>query len=160
ITPGAVECEVVGGAEVVALGSTASGLTVYFNAFAARCDGVLVINRIKAHTSFHGPLESGLVKMMVVGLGNPAGAAQFHSLGPGRLSQALEEIGRVILERMPVLGGVAVLENGREETAALVPVEPDEMIEREKELLIRSKALLPRLPVEELDLLIVEEMGK
>lgn len=160
ITPETMGCEVVGGAEVVELGRTAGGLTVYFDAFAAQCDGVLVINRVKAHTSFHGPLESGLVKMMVVGLGNPAGAAQFHSLGPGRLSGALEEIGRAILERVPILGGVAILENGREETAALVPVEPGEMIEREKELLIRSKALLPRLPVKALDLLIVEEMGK
>jgi len=160
ITPDTVECEVVGGVEVVELGRTAGGLAVYFDTFAARCDGVLVINRVKAHTSFHGPLESGLVKMMVVGLGKPAGAAQFHRLGPGRLSHALEEIGRVILEKMPILGGVAVLENGREETAALVPVEPGDMIEREKELLIRSKELLPRLPVKELDLLIVEEMGK
>lgn len=160
VTPEAVECEVRGGVEVVELGKTEQGLTVYFDAYAAQCDGVLVINRVKAHTSFHGPLESGLVKMMVVGLGKPSGAAQFHSLGPKRLSSALAEIGGFILAKMPILGGVAVLENGREETADLVPVEPADMIAREKELLVRSKELLPRLPVKELDLLIVNEMGK
>lgn len=160
ITPASMGCEVRGGVDVVELGRTAQGHTVYFDAFAAGCDGILVINRVKPHTSFHGPLESGLVKMLVVGLGKPAGAAQFHSLGPGRLSAALAEIGQAMLARMPILGGVAVLENGREETARLVPVLPDEMIEREQELLLKAKELLPRLPVQELDLLIVDQMGK
>jgi len=160
ITPESMGCEVRGGVDVVDLGRTANNLTVYTDAFAAGCDGILVINRIKAHTSFHGPLESGLVKMLVVGLGKPAGAAQFHSLGAGKLSAALAEIGAVLLARLPVLGGIAVLENGREETADLVPVEPDELIRREPELLLRSKQLLPRLPVRHLDLLLVDQMGK
>jgi hypothetical protein len=160
ITPAAVGCEVRGGVDVVTLGTTPQGLTVYIDRFAAACDGILVINRVKAHTSFHGPLESGLVKMLVVGLGKPAGAAQFHSLGPERLSGALAEIGAVILAQAPVLGGIAVLENGREETADLIPVRPAELIAREPELLERAKALLPRLPVRALDLLIVDEMGK
>jgi len=160
ITPDAVGAPVVGGVDVVDLGTTADGLTVYTDAFAASCDGILVINRVKPHTSFHGPLESGLVKMLVVGLGKPAGAAQFHRLGPGRLAGALESIGRVLLAKLPVLGGIAVLENGRDETADLVPVEPPDMISREQELLVRARELLPRLPVRDLDLLVVDEMGK
>jgi len=160
ITPEALECPVRCGVEVVELGRTGQGRPVYFDAFAAACDGVLVINRVKPHTSFHGPLESGLVKMMVVGLGKPAGAAQFHSEDPDRLSNALAEMGRVILQRAPILGGIAVLENAQEETADLVPVGPDEMIEREMALLARARAMLPRLPVRALDLLIVDEMGK
>jgi len=160
ITPESIGCDVLGGVETVELGRTAQGLAVHMDRFAAACDGILVINRVKAHTSFHGPLESGLVKMLVVGLGKPAGAAQFHRLGPQRLSGALAEIGAAIVDRMPVLGGIAILENGREETADLIPVEPGEMIQIEPALLRRSKALLPRLPVRELDLLIVDEMGK
>lgn len=160
ITPESLGAPVVGGVDVIELGHTAGGLPVYFDAFASTCDGILVINRVKAHTSFHGPLESGLVKMMVVGLGKPKGAAQFHSLGPHHLSDALAEMGQVILDRAPIIGGVAILENGREETADLVPVRPDELISREKELLLRAKALLPRLPVKQLDLLVVDEMGK
>ncbi|MBP2019134.1 hypothetical protein J2Z79_002551 [Symbiobacterium terraclitae] len=160
VTPEAVGCAVHGGVEVVELGRTGEGRPVYFDAFAAACDGVLVINRIKPHTSFRGRLESGLVKMMVVGLGKPAGAAQFHACAPERLSDALAEMGRVILQRAPILGGIAVLENAREETADLVPVGRDELIEREMALLERARALLPRLPVRALDLLIVEEMGK
>lgn len=160
ITPESVGCEVRGGIDVVDLGQTDNNLTVYTDAFAAGCDGILVINRIKAHTSFHGPLESGLVKMLVVGLGKPAGAAQFHSLGAAKLSDALADIGTVLLARLPILGGIAILENGREETADLVPVEPGDMIRREQELLLRSKQLLPRLPARQLDLLLVDQMGK
>ncbi|HWI53782.1 MAG TPA: hypothetical protein VNT01_16715 [Symbiobacteriaceae bacterium] len=160
ITPEAVGCDVHGGVETVELGRTAQGLAVHMDRLTAACDGILVINRVKAHTSFHGPLESGLVKMLVVGLGKPAGAAQFHRLGPHRLSGALAEIGAAILERMPVLGGIAILENGHEETADLIPVEAGEMIQIEPDLLRRSKALLPRLPIRNLDLLIVDEMGK
>jgi hypothetical protein len=160
IAPDSVGCEVRGGIDVVDLGRTASGLTVYADEFAAGCDGILVINRIKPHTSFHGPLESGLVKMLVVGLGKPAGAAQFHSLGAGRLSAALAELGAVLLSSLPVLGGVGILENGREETACLLPVEPGDLIRREPALLQRARELLPRLPASQLDLLVVDQMGK
>jgi hypothetical protein len=160
ITPESMGCEVRGGTDVVDLGRTASHLTVYTDAYAAGCDGILVINRIKQHTSFHGPLESGLVKMLVVGLGKPAGAAQFHSLGAARLSAALAEVGEVLLARLPVLGGIAILENGREETADLVPVAPPDLISHEPALLLRAKQLLPRLPVQRLDLLVVDQMGK
>lgn len=160
ITPETVETDVRSDITAVELGRTAQGLPVFFDAFAARADGILVINRVKPHTSFHGPLESGLVKMLVVGLGKPVGAARFHSLGANRLSLALAEIGSFILGKLPILGGVAILENGREETAALVPVQPDDMIGRERHLLVRARELLPRLPVDALDLLIVDEMGK
>jgi hypothetical protein len=160
ITPATVGAGVHCGVDVVDLGRTADGLSVSFDAYAAGCDGILAINRVKPHTSFHGPLESGLVKMLVVGLGKPAGAAQFHSLGGARLSGALASIGQVIVAKLPVLGGVAVLENGLEETAALVPVRPEEMLTAEPALLAKAREMLPRLPVQALDLLVVDEMGK
>lgn len=160
VTPASVGCEVHGGVDVVDLGRTARGLAVYADAVAAACDAILVMNRVKPHTSFHGPLESGLLKMLVVGLGKPAGAAQFHSLGPDRLSSALAEIGAIMLAKLPVMGGIAILENGREEIAEIVSVSPAEMLSKEQVLLARAKELLPRLPLSQLDLLIVDEMGK
>ncbi|MGE5674932.1 MAG: hypothetical protein ACM3XM_13835 [Mycobacterium leprae] len=160
ITAQRLNAEVRSGVDVITLGQTADRLEVFFDAFAAQADGILVLNRVKPHTSFHGPLESGLVKMLVVGLGKPAGAMQFHSLGSARLSGALAAMGSVILERLPVLGGVAVLENSREETADLVPVPRDQFLAQEPLLLERARTLLPRLPVDALDLLVVDEMGK
>jgi hypothetical protein len=160
ITEESAGAPIVGNAEAVTLAVAASGEPVYFDRVLAGCDGLLVINRVKPHTSFHGPLESGLTKMLVVGCGKPAGAQQFHALGSARLAGRLREFGQIMLDRLPVLGGVAVLENGREEIADLVPVKPAEWIETEERLLERARELLPRLPVHHLDLLIVDEMGK
>ncbi len=160
ITEERVEAPVHAAVEAVELARTEDGLPVWFDARLARCDRLLVMNRVKPHTSFHGPLESGLVKMLVVGCGKPVGARQFHSLGPHALAARLEEFGRILLERLPVAGGIAILENGREETAAIVPVRPGEMIATERRLLERAREMLPRLPVGELDLLVVDQMGK
>lgn len=160
ITEAAVGAPVVGSVEADVVGQTADGLPVYFDRYLLGCDALVVVNRVKPHTSFHGPLESGLVKMLVVGCGKPAGARQFHSLGAARLSARLRECGEVLLSRVMVAGGIAVLENGREETAALVPVRPAEFIAEEERLLVRARALLPRLPVDRLDLLVVDQMGK
>lgn len=160
VTPEAVGAPVVGNADSVVVAQSDHGEPVYFDKVLAACDGLLVLNRIKPHTSFHGKLESGLTKMLVVGCGKAPGARQFHSLGAGRLSGRLQEFGRLILQRLPVLGGVAVLENGREEIAALEPVLPEGWIASEERLLERARDLLPRLPVDRLDLLVVDAMGK
>lgn len=160
ITEAALGAPVVGNAEATVVATAPGGEPVWFDRVLAGCDGLVVLNRVKPHTSFHGPLESGLTKMLVVGCGKPEGARQFHSLGAPRLSGRLREFGAMLLERLPVLGGVAVLENGREEIADLVPVLPAAWFETEEHLLDRARALLPRLPVDRLDLLVVDEMGK
>jgi len=143
------------------IGTTSTGLTAYMLEHAWEVDAIIPINRIKTHTSFKGDLESGLLKKLVVGLGGPPGAAQFHNMGKSELlSPMLMDIGRIILAKMPVIGGIAIIENGYEETAKIVAVQPDEMIEAERELLLYSKELMPSLPAARIDGLVVEEMGK
>lgn len=160
ITAESVGAPVLGTVAADEIGRTAAGTPVYFDRALRGCDGVLMINRVKPHTSFRGPLESGLVKMLVVGCGKQPGAEAFHSLGPAELGRQLPEMGEVAVSRIPLIGGIAILENEREETADLVPVRPEEFLTRETGLQERSKRMLPGLPVDQLDLLIIDQMGK
>lgn len=160
ITAEGVGAPILAGTEVAVLGTDAVGEPVYFDRILAGCDGLLVVNRVKPHTSFHGPLESGLTKMLVVGCGKAEGARQFHARPPARLSERLVQVGTFLLGRLPILGGLGVLENGYGEVADLVAVQPSGWIEQEQGLLERARALQPRLPVDHLHLLIVDEMGK
>jgi hypothetical protein len=147
-------------AECLTIAHTPGGLRVFVLKSALSLDGILLVNRVKTHTSFKGPVESGLVKMLVVGLGGPKGAQQFHGFGPGELPTLLPAIAEVILRNLPVLGGLAIVENAYEETALIRAVPRDHIIELESELLAYSKTLMPSLPVDEIDLLIVEQIGK
>lgn len=142
------------------IGQTPDGLTAHMLDSAFSVDAIIPINRVKTHTSFKGCVESGMCKMLVVGLGGPGGAGQFHSLGQSQLPRLLVDVGRIILEKMPVIGGVAIVENAYEETARIEALLAENMIEREIELLAWSKTLMPALPVDRLHGLIVEEMGK
>jgi len=146
--------------ETILAGTTENGRTLYVDAEAAGADGLLVVNRIKPHTAFQDALASGLFKMIGVGLGKVPGATQVHQFGSLEIYPALVEMGRLALKKLPILGGVAILENSLDETARLEVLLPEEMERREAELLEYATALLPRLPLDELDLLIVEEIGK
>ena len=127
---------------------------------AFECDAVILLNRIKPHTSFHGEYESGLLKMLVVGLGGAAGAASFHSCHPSLLSRALKEAGGFLLKKLPVVLGLAVLEDAHEDTMEIHAIEPEEILDKEKYLLHKARSFLPSLPAERLDILIVDEIGK
>lgn len=146
--------------DVVELGRTPAGLVAYCDRHAAGCDGLLVVNRVKPHTAFAEPFGSGLLKMLAIGLGKAPGAAQIHRQGPARMPQAIEDVARVFLANGKVLGGLAIIENAYDETAAIVAVRPEEMVAQERVLFRQARALMPRLPVEDLDVLIVDEMGK
>jgi hypothetical protein len=146
--------------DVVELGRTPSGLTAYCDRNAAESDGILVVNRIKPHTGFAEPFGSGLLKMLAVGLGKVPGASQIHRQGPSQMAEAIEAIARIFLESGKVIGGIAIIEDAHDEIVKIVAVRPDEMIEKEKELFQRARAMMPRLPVEDIDLLIVDEIGK
>lgn len=147
-------------AECRTLTVTPSGLPVYIVESAQTMDGILLVNRVKTHTSFKGIVESGLTKKLVVGLGGPKGAQQFHGFGASELPHLLVEIGETMLGKLPVLGGVGIVENAYEETAVIRAVEGDHLIEQEGELLQYSKTLMPSLPADSIDLLIVQEIGK
>ena len=152
--------EVVTCAECEIIARTGEGLPVFTVGSATAVDGIIVVNRVKTHTSFKGKVESGLVKMLVVGLGGPKGAQQFHGFGPEELPRLLVEIGEVILQKLPVLGGLGIVENAYEETAAVQAITARGMIEEEGAQLRYSKSLMPSLPADKIDLLIIQEMGK
>ena len=143
------------------VGVTDTGWKVYMLESAFAVDAILPINRVKTHTSFKGTVESGLAKKLTVGLGGPPGATQFHTVGKSELlSPMLEDVARAIVARMPVVGGLAIIENAYEETAKIEGVLAGDIIARERELLQYSKSLMPSLPAERIDALVIEEMGK
>ena len=160
ITEERLGAKVVTCATCRSIGQTADGLTAHMLDSAFSVDAIIPINRVKTHTSFKGCVESGMCKMLVVGLGGPGGAGQFHSLGQSELPRLLVDVSRIILQKMPVIGGIAIVENAYEETARIQALLAEEMIDREIELLTWSKTLMPALPVDRLHGLIVEEMGK
>lgn len=160
ITEESVGAEIVATTDVVELGVTASGLPVYCDRVAWESDGILVVNRVKPHTSFRGPVESGLLKMLCVGLGKARGASLFHEAGPAGMAQRVLEMGRVFLASGKVVGGLAIVENAYDETARLVALAPEEIESREPSLLQEARDLMPRIPVGEADLLVVKWMGK
>jgi len=138
-----------------------NGHPIFWEKNALSADAVLLINRIKAHTDFTGPIESGIAKMSVIGLGKRHGAESVHRYGAVGLRDLMPRIARWIAGRMPLLGGIALIENelGRtSEIHALVPAEIGR--EGEQALLRRARATAPRLPFSELDILVIDEMGK
>lgn len=160
ITAESVGAPLVGSGESVQIGEVGPGVPVYVNRVALDSEGLIIVNRVKPHTSFRAPVESGLIKMLAVGLGNPRGAGALHSYGVRGLQSYIPLAASCIMERLPVLYGIAVVENAYEQTAELAGMEPGQFYERERELLNTARRLMPRLPFEDLDLLVVRSMGK
>ncbi len=146
--------------EVVRLGATPRDVPVYLDAHAARADGIILVNRVKKHTNFDGPIESGLCKMAVIGMGKHTQAVAVHQYGNYGLREYIPEVARVVLETAPVLGGLAIIENAWGGVADLVGMAPGEIVDCEPELLQRAKALSAKIPFREVDVALVERMGK
>lgn len=147
--------------EVRQVGTSADGVPVYCSVEALIADGIVVVNRIKPHTDFHGQLGSGLLKMCVIGLGKQKGALAMHSAAT-RIGheRAIRGMAKVLVKGTPMLGGFAILENQFHDTARIVAVPRGEMEPAEPALLEEARALLPLLPFAEIDLLIVDRLGK
>jgi hypothetical protein len=160
ITERSMGCPVVSRLEVVSLGNTEEGIEVFMDAAAHAADGVMIVARVKWHTNFNGRLESGLMKMMAIGLGKFAGARKYHAhaqrLG---LEHVIRAAGRRVLQSGRMIGGLAILEDGRHNTAKLDAVPAGCMEQRDEENLALVKTWMPRLPCD-LDVLIVDRMGK
>jgi hypothetical protein len=146
--------------EVVELGETESGVPVYMDRIASEADGVVIVGRIKQHTDFRSRLESGLLKMSAIGLGKHAQALALHAHGVEGIRDYMVEAGKKVFESGQVLFGVGIVENAYEETAMIEAILPESVVEREAELLKQSAKLMPRLPVSEMDVLFVDELGK
>lgn len=161
ITEATVDAPILSSMEVVEIGKSRFGFPVFVDKNAAEADGIIVVNRIKPHTEFEGPIESGLMKMMAIGMGKHKGCFEVHkqTVHYG-YREVIPEIGSVILERLPVLFGVAVVENIYDETAFIRAVPASRFLEEEKECLSEAKRLMARLPFDKVDVLIVDEMGK
>jgi hypothetical protein len=146
--------------ETVEIGVSSNGFPVHIDRFAAEADGIVVVNRIKPHVAFRGPCESGLMKMIVIGMGKQKGADTCHELGFGTMAENLQTMGRVTLAKAKVLCGVALLENAYHETARVEVLSGDEIPVREPALLEEAWRLYPRLYFDRLDVLIIDEIGK
>ncbi len=161
ITEEAMGCPVKSSMETVQAGL--SGIRkqpVFVDKNASEADGILLFNRIKPHTSFRGPYESGLMKMMAIGLGKQKGAESIHHQSPAIMHELVEEYGRTILENCPVLGGIAVIENAYDDTYMIKGLTPQEIIDKEPGLKEISYKTIARLLFEKCDVLVVDKIGK
>ncbi len=146
--------------DAVCIGHNSWGQPVWWDRNALAADGVITISRVKPHTDFRGRFESGILKMLVIGLGKRQGADQVHSFGTRGLRDMMPESAKVVLEKTPFLGGLAILENAHEETAHVEVVDREDLWEREPQLLEQARQLMGRIPFPALDVLIVGECGK
>ena len=160
ITEAAMGCPIVSHLEVVSLGKTADGIEAFMDKTAYEADGVMLVGRVKWHTDFDGKIESGLFKMMAIGLGKFAGAQRYHAyayrLG---LEHVIRSVGRQVLGSGKILGGLAILEDANHNTAKLDAVPVEEMERREEANLALVKSWMARVPAD-LDVLILDEIGK
>jgi len=160
VTEAAVGAPVRATMDVVSLGEV-EGIPLFLDRFAWQADGIVLVNRVKPHTEFVGPIESGLMKQMTIGLGNQAGADHYHRLGVVRgMAETVPAAARAVMERVNVVFGVALVENEDHRTAVVRVVPPEELEETESGLLELARRHLPRLPLDDIDLLILDEMGK
>jgi hypothetical protein len=161
ITPERLGCEIRSSLAVDQVDSDSTGRPVYAAEDALEADAVLLVNRVKLHTDFEGDVESGLCKMAVVGLGKQRGADNMHNAALDRgFAEVIPEWAGILIEETPIVGGVGIIENAEERAAAIEGVPAADILDVEPDLLARSKELFPELPVDDLDLLVVDEMGK
>ena len=161
ITEEAMGCPVKSSMETVQIGlSGVRKQPVFIDKNASEADGILLFNRIKPHTSFRGPYESGLMKMMAIGLGKQKGAESIHHQSPAIMHELVEEYGRTILENCPVLGGIAVIENAYDDTYLIKGLTPQEIIDEEPKLKEISYQTIAKLLFDECDVLVVDKIGK
>lgn len=151
---------IVDSMETVSLGETPQGVRVYCQKDAYEADGIIVVNKIKAHADFKGEIESGLCKMMVIGLGKHIGATTMHRYGFARMAELLEPAARLFLEKASVILGMGIIENAYDEIMELQFTGPEGFIEREKEMLVVAKKNIAKLNLPDIDILIIQQIGK
>lgn len=160
VTEARVGAPIVSSMAVTELGLSAVGVPCYFSSDALSADAILVINRVKSHTSFDRPIESGLTKMVAVGLGKAPGAQAVHRLGPAGLRDVLPELAQIAISRAPIAYGLALVENAAKELIRIEGAEPGQFAAVDERLLVLAKEHLARLPFDQLDVLVVQEIGK
>lgn len=160
VTEATVAAPVSDAAEAVLIGHVENDLPVYCQAEAYDADALILINRVKPHTDFRGEIESGLVKMAGIGLGASKGAAAIHARGYDHLAPRVKAAGELAINQLPVIVGLAILEGPTDRPTEIEAIAGPDIIAREKTLLVQARKLVPKLPFDKLDVLIVNELGK
>ncbi len=155
-----VGCPIRATMEARKIGETPGGVSVYMDQNAFEADAVVVVNRIKPHTAFRGTVESGPTKMLAIGLGKQKGAYSIHAAGWGRIHETIPEAARVAVQSGKVAFGLAVLENADEEPYRVAAVPAEKLEESEAPLLEEAKRKLMRLPFDDIDVLVIDQIGK
>lgn len=146
--------------DTVVLGKSPKGLEVHFDKYAYEADYVIPIGRVKPHTDFRGKIESGLMKMLTIGCGKQHGANICHTLGFSMMAENVTEIARVILQNRNIPFGIAIVEDAFHGTYKIQAIPGEKIEEEEEKLLIEAKALVPEIPFEKVDVLVLDEIGK
>ena len=161
ITTEQMGCEIRASMETVIVDTTPQGIPVHFDKHASKADHVMIVGRVKPHTGFVGDVESGLHKMMLIGLGKHEGAKIYHrAIADYSFMEIITAVAASVIAKCRVVGGLAIVENAYDETALIEGVPPERFLEREKELLKLATQWLPRLPFARADLLIIDQIGK
>ncbi len=161
VTEASVKAPIVSSMETEEIGLTEDNVPVFMDKNALAADHIVVVNRIKSHTKFKAPIESGLMKMMAIGMGKLKGAELYHKAAvPYTFYKIITEAARLVLTKAPVICAVGILENAYGQTAKISALKTAEIESQEKDLLLLSKKMMAKLPFNEIDLLIVDEMGK
>lgn len=161
ITEESMQVPIKSSMEVIKIGQTEDALPVFMDKNAYHADQVVLVGRIKPHTDFNGSIESGLMKMMAIGLGKQVGANMYHkAFFKYGFEQVIRSVAKVVLQSGKIAFGLGILENAYDQTAKISAVRPEELEMVEEKLQFESKKLMAHLPFDELDLLVVDEMGK
>lgn len=161
VTESFVKAPILSSMKVEEIGRTEDGVPVFIDRHAYSADHIVVVNRIKCHTKFKSSIESGLMKMMAIGMGKQKGAELYHKAAiQYTFAKIIVDAGRQVIKQAPILCGLGIVENGYGKTAKIAALKPEDIEHREKELLQLSKKMMAKLPFNEIDLLIVDEMGK
>jgi len=161
VTEASVKALIISSMETEEIGFTEDSVPVSVDKNALTADHIVVVNRIKSHTKFKAPIESGLMKMMAIGMGKQKGAELYHKAAVQyTFSKIITDAARLVLTKAPVICAVGILENAYGQTAKISALKTDEIESKEKDLLLLSKKMMAKLPFNEIDLLIIDEMGK
>lgn len=160
ITEETIGCPIVSSMETVKIGETPKGHSVHIDKNAWQADGIVVVGKIKPHTAFRGPYESGLMKMMTIGLGKQYGASLCHQAGFKHMAEMVPMFARVILKNCKILFGLGIVENAYSKTYLIKGLTPEEIPEEEPKLLLLAKRLMPRILFDDIAVLVIDEIGK
>lgn len=160
ITESYCQAPILSRMDSVKIGSTSNNVDVFIDAFALEMDGVIAINRIKPHVGFRGPYESGVAKMIAIGLGKQRGAEACHASGFGNMARNIPEVADMVIKTGKIVAGIGILENAYDETLEFHVLPSDQILVKEPLLLQKAMSLMPKFYIDQLDILVIEEIGK